>query len=119
MHCFAGYFASAKSNHRFSLQAISFFPMIVDLATTDDVAAMQGPENDLYDAAYSGDDSAVSQLLADRENIWQQEQEAVADGLKRIATVFSGNQTLTKLPKNGELTQGGHKALEQFGKISE
>ena len=48
--------------------------------------------------------SAVSQLLADRENIWQQEQEAVADGLKRIATVFSGNQTLTKLPKNGELT---------------
>ena len=43
------------------------------------------------------------QLLTDREVIWLREREAVVTGLKQIATVFSGNQTLTKLPKNGEV----------------
>ncbi|XP_043227875.1 WASH complex subunit 5-like isoform X2 [Amphibalanus amphitrite] len=60
----------------------------------------------------------LKQLLTDREKIWQEEQESVVAGLKQIATVFSGNQALTKLPKNERLEQWFVRLADQVATIS-
>ncbi|XP_037084862.1 WASH complex subunit 5-like [Pollicipes pollicipes] len=60
----------------------------------------------------------LKQLLADRENLWRHEQELVVSGLKQLSAVFSGSQTLTKLPKNERLEKWFVDLCDQVSALS-